>query len=189
MDVENFGLVDNAQTAWAVLPEVKGADLDLLFVDMATYATSSTFGVICREVNVPDRAGGVAAAGRHGLPERDDAHAVVQRRLLFRAGVHGRRRSVWQARAARDSGPREQRSRRPTPNWSVGATSPRCCTVSRKGRVGPDGARARVDVRHARRPVRGHRRVRLPRAAAGAPRSAAPLPGGRPGGGRSQAED
>jgi L-arabinose isomerase len=51
--VENFGLVDNAQTAWAVLPKVKGADLDVLFVDMATYATSSTFGVICREVHVP----------------------------------------------------------------------------------------------------------------------------------------
>lgn len=51
--VENFGLVDNAPTAWAALPRVKGADLDLLFVDMATYATSSTFGVICREVNVP----------------------------------------------------------------------------------------------------------------------------------------
>jgi L-arabinose isomerase len=51
--VENFGMIDNAQGAWAALPRVKGADLDLLFVDMATYATSSTFGVICREVHVP----------------------------------------------------------------------------------------------------------------------------------------
>jgi L-arabinose isomerase len=53
VEVQKFGLVDNAQTAWAALPRVKGADLDLLFVDMATYATSSTFGVFCREVNVP----------------------------------------------------------------------------------------------------------------------------------------
>lgn len=53
VDVENFGLADNAQSAWAALPKVKGTDMDLLFVDMATYATSSTFGVICREVNVP----------------------------------------------------------------------------------------------------------------------------------------
>jgi L-arabinose isomerase len=53
VQVENFGLVDNAESAWAALPRVKGADIDLLFVDMATYATSSTFGVICREVNVP----------------------------------------------------------------------------------------------------------------------------------------
>jgi L-arabinose isomerase len=51
--VDNFGLVDDAQSAWDALPRVKGADPDLLFVDMATYATSSTFGVICREVNVP----------------------------------------------------------------------------------------------------------------------------------------
>ena len=53
VEVKRFGLVDNAQSAWGALPNVKGADLDLLFVDMATYATSSTFGVICREVNVP----------------------------------------------------------------------------------------------------------------------------------------
>jgi L-arabinose isomerase len=53
LEVENFGLVDTAPSAWAALPKVKGADLDLLFVDMATYATSSTFGVICREANVP----------------------------------------------------------------------------------------------------------------------------------------
>ena len=51
--VDNFGLVDNAQTAWATLPAIKAADLDVLFVDMATYATSSTFGVLCRELHVP----------------------------------------------------------------------------------------------------------------------------------------
>jgi L-arabinose isomerase len=53
VEVHNFGLVDNAQTAWAAVPKIKGADVDVLFIDMATYATSSTFGVICREVNVP----------------------------------------------------------------------------------------------------------------------------------------
>lgn len=53
VEVEEFGLVDDAQSAWATLPQVRGADIDLLFVDMATYATSSTFGVICREFNVP----------------------------------------------------------------------------------------------------------------------------------------
>jgi L-arabinose isomerase len=51
--VDRFGLVDDAQSAWAALPKVKGADIDLLFVDMATYATSSTFGVFCREVRAP----------------------------------------------------------------------------------------------------------------------------------------
>ena len=49
----NFGLIDNAARAYEVLPKIKAADIDLLFVDMATYATSSTFAAIARELNVP----------------------------------------------------------------------------------------------------------------------------------------
>ncbi len=49
----DFGLVDNAETAYAALPKIKGADLDLLFIDMVTYATSSTIGCIFRELQVP----------------------------------------------------------------------------------------------------------------------------------------
>jgi len=49
----NFGLVDNAQAAYAVLEEVRATDLDLLFCDMLTYATSSTFGILIRELDVP----------------------------------------------------------------------------------------------------------------------------------------
>ncbi len=51
--VHDFGIIDNAEKAYAVLPELKKADLDLLFVDMVTYATSSTFGAIIREMNIP----------------------------------------------------------------------------------------------------------------------------------------
>jgi len=51
--VDTFGLVDESRSAWAAVPQLKAADLDLLFVDMATYATSSTFGVICREMTCP----------------------------------------------------------------------------------------------------------------------------------------
>ena len=51
--VTNFGMVDSPQTAYAAVPKIKAADVDLLFVDMATYATSSTFGCICREINAP----------------------------------------------------------------------------------------------------------------------------------------
>jgi L-arabinose isomerase len=51
--VHDFGLSDRAQPAYAALPKIKAADLDLLFVDMLTYATSSTFGAICREVSCP----------------------------------------------------------------------------------------------------------------------------------------
>ena len=49
----DFGLIDNAQGAYALLPKLKAADLDLIFCDMVTYATSSTFGVLVRELDVP----------------------------------------------------------------------------------------------------------------------------------------
>ena len=51
--VTNFGMVDNAQSAYALLPRLKAAGLDLLFCDMVTYATSSTFGILIRELDVP----------------------------------------------------------------------------------------------------------------------------------------
>ncbi len=53
VEVFPLGLVDNAQTAYDAVPKIKAADLDVLFVDMVTYATSSTFGVICREIQIP----------------------------------------------------------------------------------------------------------------------------------------
>ncbi len=49
----NFGMVDDAQSAYALLPKLKAANLDLIFCDMVTYATSSTFGIIVRELDVP----------------------------------------------------------------------------------------------------------------------------------------
>jgi len=49
----NFGLVDTAQAAYALLPRLKAADLDLLFCDMVTYATSATFGAIVRALDIP----------------------------------------------------------------------------------------------------------------------------------------
>ena len=53
VETATFGLLDNAESAYAALPAMKAADLDLLFVDMVTYATSSTFGVIARGLGVP----------------------------------------------------------------------------------------------------------------------------------------
>lgn len=49
----NFGMIDNAQGAYALLPKLQAANLDLVFCDMVTYATSSTFGAIIRSLNVP----------------------------------------------------------------------------------------------------------------------------------------
>ncbi|MFA5192369.1 MAG: L-fucose/L-arabinose isomerase family protein [Verrucomicrobiia bacterium] len=51
--VTNFGLVDDALGASELLPKLKAADLDLVFVDMVTYATSSTVGAILRGLDVP----------------------------------------------------------------------------------------------------------------------------------------
>ena len=53
VEVIEFGMLDSAQCAYEAVPKIKAANLDMLFVDMATYATSSTFGTICREVDVP----------------------------------------------------------------------------------------------------------------------------------------
>ena len=49
----NFGMVDNAQVAHSALKKMKAADLDLVFCDMLTYATSATFGMIVRDLDVP----------------------------------------------------------------------------------------------------------------------------------------
>jgi L-arabinose isomerase len=51
--ITNFGMVDNAHAAYALVPRLKAADLDLVFVDMLTYATSATFGILIRELDVP----------------------------------------------------------------------------------------------------------------------------------------
>ena len=52
-EVVDFGMVDNAAGAYAALPKIKAADVDVLFVDMVTYASSCTFGVIARALDVP----------------------------------------------------------------------------------------------------------------------------------------
>ena len=48
-----FGISDNPQKAASLIPAMKAADLDLLFVDMVTYATSSTFAPFVRELKCP----------------------------------------------------------------------------------------------------------------------------------------
>ena len=53
VDVVNFGMIDNAKSAYAALPKIQAANLDLLFVDMLTYATSCTWGILARELHVP----------------------------------------------------------------------------------------------------------------------------------------
>ena len=53
VEVVDFGLVDDAESAYRLVPQLKAADLDLIFCDMLTYATSSTFGVVVKNIDVP----------------------------------------------------------------------------------------------------------------------------------------
>jgi L-arabinose isomerase len=51
--ITNFGIVDKAEAAYELLPHMKAADLDLVFCDMLTYATSASFAAIVRGLDVP----------------------------------------------------------------------------------------------------------------------------------------
>ncbi len=52
-DTINFGMADEARSAYAAARQIAASDIDLLMVDMLTYATSATWAIICREVRVP----------------------------------------------------------------------------------------------------------------------------------------
>jgi len=53
VDAIDFGMVDDAESAYALVPKMKAANLDLIFCDMITYATSATFGAIIRNIDIP----------------------------------------------------------------------------------------------------------------------------------------
>lgn len=53
VNVFDFGISDCAETAYSLVPAIKSVNPDMLFIDMLTYATSSTVAAIFREINVP----------------------------------------------------------------------------------------------------------------------------------------
>jgi L-arabinose isomerase len=53
VQVIDFGMVDNAFRSYEVVKKLKAADLDIIFCDMLTYATSSTWGIIQKELDIP----------------------------------------------------------------------------------------------------------------------------------------
>ncbi|MGK7393854.1 MAG: L-fucose/L-arabinose isomerase family protein [Candidatus Cyclobacteriaceae bacterium M3_2C_046] len=53
VNVVDFGLSDCAETAYQLIPRIKSANLDILFIDMLTYATSSAIAAVFREINLP----------------------------------------------------------------------------------------------------------------------------------------
>lgn len=52
-DLIDFGMVDSPLRAYEVLKAIESANLDLMFCDMLTYATSGTFGIIIKTLNIP----------------------------------------------------------------------------------------------------------------------------------------
>ena len=77
LSVSRFGMADNPQRAAAMVPAMKAADLDLLFIDMVTYATSSTFTPFVRELGVP-----IVLVALQPDERLDYEHATIYRQLL-----------------------------------------------------------------------------------------------------------
>ena len=52
-EVVDFGMVDSNTVAYDLVPQINAANVDIMFCNMITYATSSVFAPILREVNAP----------------------------------------------------------------------------------------------------------------------------------------
>ena len=52
-EIVDFGMIDSPPKAYEIVKKIESANLDLIFCDMLTYATSGTFGIIIRSVNIP----------------------------------------------------------------------------------------------------------------------------------------
>ncbi|HCM27751.1 MAG: arabinose isomerase [Treponema sp. GWB1_62_6] len=52
-EITDFGMVDDSETAYRALNEIRKKDLDLLFIDMVTYATSATFAPLIQALDIP----------------------------------------------------------------------------------------------------------------------------------------
>ena len=51
--VMDYGIIDSSEAAYEALKKMKKDDLDIVFCNMVTYATSSVFAPIMRDINVP----------------------------------------------------------------------------------------------------------------------------------------
>jgi L-arabinose isomerase len=72
VEVVDFGLIDDSETAYKALEDIKKADPDLLFIDMVTYATSATFAPLIQGLTVP-----MVMAALQPLKAMDYAHGTT----------------------------------------------------------------------------------------------------------------
>lgn len=52
-EVIDFGMIDSSEKAFDVIPEILAADVDVIFCNMVTYATSSVFAPIIKALDKP----------------------------------------------------------------------------------------------------------------------------------------
>ena len=53
VEIIDFGMVDSNEKAFDAVSKIRGASIDVLFCNMATYATSSVFAPIIRNIDLP----------------------------------------------------------------------------------------------------------------------------------------
>lgn len=53
VETVNFGMIDSSEKAYEVIPKILAAEVDIVFCNMVTYATSSVFAPIAREIQKP----------------------------------------------------------------------------------------------------------------------------------------
>ena len=53
VEIIDYGMVDYSEKAYDVLPKMQGDNLDVVMCNMLTYATSSVFAPIIRDLNKP----------------------------------------------------------------------------------------------------------------------------------------
>ena len=53
VEIIDFGMIDSSEKAYEVVPKILAENVDVLFCNMVTYATSSVFVPIIKEVNKP----------------------------------------------------------------------------------------------------------------------------------------
>ena len=86
VDVKNFELSDCAETAYKLVDQINGTNLDLLFIDMVTYATSSSIAAIFNSCHLPmvlvalqpDKALDYDVASTHMQLYNDDICAIPE---------------------------------------------------------------------------------------------------------------
>ncbi|MFZ4726091.1 MAG: arabinose isomerase [Paludibacter sp.] len=77
VDVVDFGLVDCPEKAYLAAKSLAASNLDLLFCDMVTYATSGTFGVIMKTLDIP-----IVLVALQPLQSLDYAKATTYMQLM-----------------------------------------------------------------------------------------------------------